>query len=304
MSRLLSSALSTAVLLLAAFAAPAMAQDIFQEGQTITVELMNGDKLTGILEDADGPRLVILHDVFGRMEIPRAAIKPSAPAPVEVVEPWSGAFDLALTGTNGNSENQNFRTSFDAKHDYEDGIDTFTLWYRRATSDGDATEEKGFGQARHEWKLTDTKWRPFVQASLETDKFTSYSSRAAVAAGAAYPCLVGDVHNLTGRVGAGVSHKYNIDDPSIDATSYEALLGFDWMWTLSKVSSFSWTTDVYPSVNEAGEFRSVSRIALDTKLDEAEAWFIRLGLDHTHDSDAGIARANDYGYYLGLGRKF
>lgn len=63
----------TVVLLLALLAAQAVAQDVFQEGQTITVELMNGDKLTGKLEDADGARLVILHDILGRLEIARAS---------------------------------------------------------------------------------------------------------------------------------------------------------------------------------------------------------------------------------------
>ena len=77
--------------LLALLALPVRAQDIFQEGKMITVELMNGDKISGILESADTNNLVIRNDILGRITIPRAATKPPAPAePVKVVEPWTG----------------------------------------------------------------------------------------------------------------------------------------------------------------------------------------------------------------------
>src|SRR5262245_14515381 len=45
-------ALPVCLLLLALLSFSAHAQDVFQEGQTITVELMNGDKLTGLLLQA------------------------------------------------------------------------------------------------------------------------------------------------------------------------------------------------------------------------------------------------------------
>lgn len=306
MCRALSAALFAGLLSLVALSASALAQDVFQEGQTITIELMNGDKLTGILLEADEPRLVIQHDVFGRMEIPRAAIKPAAPAAaIEPVAPWTGKFDVALSGAEGNTDNQNLRIGVDAKHDDEEGIDTFTGWWVRNTSDGETDAEKLFTQYRHEWKLTDTKYRPFVQASYEKDQFTDYGARSAAAAGVAYPCIDGEVHKVTSRLGAGISYKSGMDGNDVEQTNYEGLVGLDWLWKVSETQGFSLTTDVYPSLNNTPEYRSVSRAAYEIKVDPDSAWYIKLGLDHYYDSDPGEeSRSADYNYFMGVGRAF
>ena len=294
-----------ACLLLFAVSAFAAAQDVFQEGTTVTVELMNGDKVTGLLVEADEARLVILHDVFGRMDIPRAAIKPTPPAPVEPVAPWTGKFDVALSGAEGNTDNQNLRIGIDGKHETDEGIDTLAAWYNRATADGETDAEKLYSLYRHEWKLDDTKWRPFVQGSFETDKFTDYDSRTSAAVGGAYPCVEGDVHKVTSRLGGGASYKSGVDGNETESLNYEALVGMDWFWTVSPTDTFSFITDVYPSINNSPEYRSVTRLAYEIKVDPDSSWYIKLGLDHYYDSDPGDdSRSADYNYFLGLGRAF
>lgn len=298
-------ALPACLLLLALLSVSAHAQDVFQEGQTITVELMNGDKLTGLLLEADEPKLVIMHDVFGRMEIPRASIKPVAAKPVEPVAPWTGKFDLSLTGSGGNSSTQNFRAGVDTKHENDEGIDTINAWYLRNENDHEASAEKSFAQYRHEWKLTDSKYRPFVQASYERDLFVDYTSREAAAVGVSYPCIEGDVHKVTSRLGAGISYKSGNDDPDVDSTNYEALVGLDWLWTISTTKSFSFGTDIYPSINNVGDARAVSKAAYEIKVDPDSAWFIKLGIDHFYDTAPGSGTdRSDYNYYVGLGRAF
>ncbi|MHC5211277.1 MAG: DUF481 domain-containing protein [Planctomycetota bacterium] len=302
----MSRVLIPALLMLAALASPALSQDTFQEGTTITVELMNGDTITGLLLEADGARLVIQHDIFGRMEVPRASIKLSPPEPPEEPEtPWSGKYDLSLTGSGGNTETQNFRTGLEVRHDDEEALDVFTIWYLRTENDGATTAEQGFAQLRHEWKLEDSKWRPFVQGSFETDHFKDYDTRTSLAGGVAYPCIEGDVHNLTGRAGAGVSKKDGVSDPTVKETNYELLIGWDYFWTISEESAFSCVGDVYPSINESGEFRAVTKLAWETKLDEDSAWFVKLGLDTFYDSVPGAGKSStDNNYYVGLGRAF
>src|SRR5262245_18034866 len=104
-------------LLLALLALPVHAQDVFQEGKPLTVALMNGDKISGILESADTNNLVIKHDILGTITIPRAVMKPVTPPEVKPVVPWSGSFDLSLSGSEGNTDTQIFRTELDIKHD-------------------------------------------------------------------------------------------------------------------------------------------------------------------------------------------
>lgn len=308
-----------AVLLLALIAVPAAAQAPSQVGQTVTVELLNGDRLTGTLEQSDGVRMVLLHPMLGRLEIDHATIKPPPPpAPVEPVSPWSGKFDLALNATEGNAVNGSFRSQLDVKHEDDEAVDAFTIWYRRATVDHDTSEAKFFSQLRHEWKLgADTPWRTFVQATYDRDQFVDFDGRLAVAGGAAYQFRKDEEHDVVGRLGAGVSRKFGIArnvNPTpppakvktIDEdTNYEALFGLDWAWTLSALSKFTFTGDLYPSVNDSGEYRSVMRLAYETKLDADSAWFLKLGTDRFHDTEPGDGkRTSDYNYYLGLGRTF
>jgi len=294
------------VLLLVVLAGPAAAQDVFKEGTTVTIKLMNGDTLTGILEEADEAKLVIHHDILGRIEIARAAIAPTPPqAEVEPVSPWSGKFDLSLTGAEGNTDNQNFRTELAVKHDTERLLDTFDVWYRRESEDNDATEEKTFSLLRREWKVADTKWRPFVQGTYERDIFTDYDGRAAVAGGGSYQFRDDGVAKLAGRVGLGYSRKFGNDDPDVDDGAYEGLLGFDWFWNISTLSTFSLTADYYPNLSDTGEFRSITRAAYERKIDETSPWFVKVGADNFHDSEpGGDDSQNDWNYYVGLGRTF
>lgn len=298
--------LLAAFLLLATLAVSGRAQDVFQEGSTITVELQNGDKLTGILEKADQSKLVILHDILGRMEIPRAAIKPAVPKPVvEAVSPWSGSFDLSLNGSGGNTDTQTFRTGLEAKHDEAEFVDTYTAWYRRSTAGSTVDDDKGFAQMRHEWKLKDSLWRPFVQGSYDKDRFADWDSRAAVAAGVAHPLVDTPEQKVQGRLGAGVSRKFGVSDDSVEATTYEALLGLDWNWIFSETNSFNFTTDVYPGINPSGEFRAISRAYFESKVAATSPWFVKVGVDQTYDSSAGAGtESTDWNYYLGLGRHF
>ena len=293
-------------LLLALLALPVRAQDIFQEGKMITVELMNGDKISGILESADTNNLVIRNDILGRITIPRAATKPPAPPePVKVVEPWSGSFDLSLTGSEGNTDTQLVRTELDIKHDIAEGVDSFVAIFNRSTTDDKATEEKFFTQLRHEWKLQDSKWRPFVQGSYEKNQFADYDALAAAAAGAAYQFMDTPEHKVQGRIGGGLSHKYGSDDPDVDDNTVEALVGGDWTWQINELSKFFLYTDIYPAINPSGGFRSISRVSYETKVSPDSPWFVKAGVDLFHDSNAGQGTdKDDWNYYLGLGRAF
>jgi hypothetical protein len=293
-------------LLLALLAMPVHAQDVFQEGKPITVELMNGDKISGILESADSSKLIIRNDILGLLEIPRAAMKPPAPPePVKPVEPWTGSFDLSLTGSEGNTDTQLFRTELDVKHDIDSGVDSFVAIFNRSETDNTATEEKFFSQLRHEWKIADSKWRPFVQGSYERNEFTSYDALYAAAAGAAYQFMDGPVHKVQGRLGGGLSHKSGSDDPDVDDNTVEALVGGDWTWQIDDVTKFFLYTDVYPAINPSGGFRSISRMTFERLVNKESAWFIKTGVDLFHDSNAGEGTdKDDWNYYVGLGRSF
>jgi hypothetical protein len=297
--------LTVAVVLLC-LVAVGHAQDVFEEGKTITFELQNGDKLTGILEKADGPKLIVLHDILGRIELDRADVKIPAPkSEVAPIVPWSGKFDASLSGSEGNADNQTFRVGLDVKHEEEKSVDNFTTWFRRAATDDRATEEKFFAQFRHDWKLENSKWRPFWQASYEQDQFAGWDARAAAAVGAGYQFIDSKEHKLAGRLGFGANNKYGVDDPDVEELTWEALLALDWLWQISEISSLSVVQEFYPGINPSGQFRSVTRISYDMRVGPDSPWYWRLGYDSFYDSKPGDGfETRDWNYYAGIGRAF
>jgi putative salt-induced outer membrane protein YdiY len=287
----------------------ASAQTEADVGEDIVVTLENGDVLNGILREVSASEITIEHEQLGmvRLRLQDVTSAERVPEEVEPVVAWTGTFDVSASGSGGDTDTDSFRVGLDAKREDVDGIDTFTTWYRRKQDEGETTEAKGFALFRHEWKIEDSRWMPFVQGTWERDQFTSYSYRLAVTGGAGYKCLLGPEHTLTGRVGLGASKKYKSDDPDPDAEDVkpEGLVGFDYLWVINETQRFSTRMDIYPDLSETGDFRSITGLAYEVQVDPASAWLMKLGYDHFYDSDPGPGSERvNYNYYIGLSRAF
>jgi putative salt-induced outer membrane protein YdiY len=270
--------------------------------------LANGDVITGAVISEDDEFYVIQHLSLGVIKLPKLALVPPAPVvDVPVAEsvppgPWSGAFEAGITGASGNTNQENFRTAFKAQHKLDTRVIDLAFTFKRAKQEGDVTEENGLAEGRVTWPEADSPWGTFVGGSVERDIFKDYGYRVRLNAGRTYDFTDTPETWLQGRFGLGASKDIEGDDDDIRP---EGVLAIDYRHELSKTQRITASSEAYPILNDLGEFRSISRAAWESKLEDASPWIVKLGLEHRYDSDAADdVKKTDWAYFASLGYAF
>ncbi|MCB9898792.1 MAG: DUF481 domain-containing protein [Planctomycetes bacterium] len=320
------------ILASAALCGGVVAQTATDVGADITFTLTSGETFTAQLLESNLYTVRVAHPLLGELTIARASIvepvqlggvseAPANPAaaPAEeaaVVETatekkpegkqWSGAIDISANGTGGNSDTEAVRSAFSLRGEDKDTIDTLELvykWGRAQPADSSVSQtntNNKTARVRREWLLTETKWRPFAQATYEADAFTSYSSRTAVAVGAGYPVIDEENESLLFRAGLGAERKSGSTDNSWNA---EAVVGGDYRLDIDSDSRFEATVEVYPNLEEQG-YHGIANAHYVTALNpdgKGNPWNLKIGVDNKYDSDPGAGAVPwDYAWYLGL----
>lgn len=218
------------------------------------------------------------------------------------LEGWEGSVEVGLAGSDGNTDQMSFRTGINAARKTERTETKFGLSYLYAKSDGeDSANRLGIG-LRNDWLLKDSRWRLFAVAEYEHDKFQDWDHRISGFAGVGYEFIKRERTTLIGRAGIGGSQEIGGEDEGFHP---EALLGLELGHKINERQKLAASTDLYPSLDETGEFRWVNRAAWEVTVDPETNMFLRLGAEHRHDSDPGGGfKHNDLNYFLTLGWSF
>jgi hypothetical protein len=115
--------------------------------------------------------------------------------------------------------------------------------------------------------------------------------------GVGYEFLEREDFTLRGRTGASLARRSGVEDDLIP----EILLGLESSWQISAAQELRWATAFFPSLDELGEYRSVSSLEWVISLDEADGISFKLGLDNEYESNVSSdTEANDLSYYGAL----
>lgn len=303
----------------AALAITAGSTVLAQDASTIT--LSSGETMNVTVLERGADSVLVEHPLLGELSIPADALttvngEPYEPPPVEQIaaQPeeeaaasadapvWNSSFELGLSGSEGNTENLNFRTAFRTERVIED-VERFSFLsrYKIKTDNGDRSENEWYNSALQEWFLQEhPRWSIFVQGDLEYDEFQDWDVRASIFAGAGYVFIDEDDTKLRGRLGAGGSYEWGGADEEFTP---EALLGYDFEHQLNDRSRVVSTGNLYPSLSDGGEFRSYFDAAYEIDMTDDKAWSLRIGMDHKYDSQSN-ARNWDLSYYAAVVTKF
>lgn len=289
------------------------AQEAKQVGTDVTVELVNGDRITGKLIEQSASEILVDNEYLGLIRIRRDSIKPPEPPPAEVVvikSPWSGSFDLSIAGKSGNNNEQNVFSEFKARRETERTIDTYRLSYERSlaeTGSGsnkttDTTVNRKTVEARREWYLDETEWRPYLQGYVDDDTLMTFKRRYRISAGGAYPWIETDQERWVGRIGFATAK-----DRSGTETSWrpEAALGTEYFLQVNTAQSFSAGAELYPVLGDDGGYQSIARAEYRLKLVADAPWTVKIGAEQNRNSkpDPGDKK-NDLIYYFAAGFVF
>jgi hypothetical protein len=304
-----------ALMLLSTFLATATthAQEAKQVGTDVTIDLINGDRITGKLLEQSASEILIDNEYLGLIRIRRDSIKPPEPPPAEVVKiksPWSGSFDLSITGKSGNNNEQNMYSEFNARRETESTIDTYRMSYERSLAESssgsnkstDTTVNRKTAEARREWFLDETKWRPYIQGYVDDDTLMTFKRRYRISAGGAYPWIETDQERWTGRIGMATAK-----DRSGTETSWrpEAALGTEYFLQINTAQSFSAGAELYPVLDDDGGYQSITRAEYRFKLVADAPWTVKIGAEQSRNSkpDPGDKKS-DLTYYFAAGFVF
>jgi hypothetical protein len=270
-----------------------------------TIELQNGDKLSGDLVERSAERVVLDHPVLGRVEIPVEQIKPPE-APnrglfgSSFLAGWTRTFALGVSGAQGNSKNNNVLASLDLDYEDEDKRWSFDSAYRFGADDGETTDHNAYALLHRDWLLRESRWFFFANTRFDYDRFKTWTYRANGSGGIGYQFVKGELFELKGLFGPSLTKQWSESDFFV-----EALVGLDALWKISKDHSLRLTNTIYPALNDLGEFRNLSTLAWKWKLMEDPGLSLIAGVDNEYESsvESGI-KHNDVKYSTSIGIDF
>lgn len=211
---------------------------------------------------------------------------------------WKGSVDIGIDGSEGNTDNQNFRGALGLVRETEKTRLTFGSTYVLKKTDDEETDNRFEAKLRHDWLLGDSPWEIFAQGEIVIDEFKDYDYRWATAAGVGYKFIDNDKTFFIGRAGAGVSQEVGAEEDDITP---EAFLGYEYRHKLTERFGLATSGEIYPNLEDGGEFRSAIRGAIEYDLSNETDLRLKLGVEHRYESQvADGTRNSDLDYFLSL----
>ncbi|GAB4520417.1 MAG: hypothetical protein Tsb0013_24040 [Phycisphaerales bacterium] len=302
-------------------------------GAFVFVTLENDDTVRGTIVRVEGGVLTLQHEVLGDLQIqttrvvnvqrvaeerprppepepepepPAAPVIPDPAAPVTVPKPepepepgaeWSSRIEIGLNGSEGNTKRLNSQLAFRTTRVSEGTRLSFDANWRVNTNQGDRTANRLTLNARNDWDLPESQWTLFLQGGSEFDEFREFDVRVSAGAGFNYRFIENDDTRLSARIGLGFSRDLGIQD---DDAVPELITGFDFSHRLTERQRLVATGELFPDLNDTGEFRSVLSARWEYKLDAASDLSLSLGVEHRYDTQTTNDMRTDVDYFVRL----
>ena len=297
------------------------------------IRLVGGDVLRGKVVAESDASVTIDHAALGRIEVAREridAVVKSAPAQVaapaveaEVVQPaaeaavpvavlpapappppavpdgsWRFSLSLGFTGSENESQsNWDFRGAASAKRETLEDRTALTAEYYFKTANSENTDNNLLLVGLQEFLFKDSKWEAFVQGTYQYDEFQSWEQRGGFYVGPGYRILEGEPLSLRVRAGAGASYEFADSE-----WTPELLLGDELTWKIDERSKLVQGLDLYPDLEELGEFRLIVRVDYEISLSPSGDLKGTAGIRNEYDSfipPTGDS-SNDFKIYAGI----
>ena len=305
-------------------------------GTFVFITLENDDVVRGIIVRVEGGVLTLQHEVLGDLEIqttrvvsvsratvqrpqvpirpeeqlPEVPVKPpiageetepqTLPEPVVEEEPeavWNSRIEIGINGSQGNAERLNGQLAFRTTRVTEGTRLAFDTTWRVNTAEGERVANRLTLNARNDWDLPDSDWTLFLQGGSEFDEFREFDARVSAGAGFNYRFFDTEDTKFSARIGAGFSRDIGgLEENAVP----ELITGFDLSHRLTERQRFVASGELFPDLDETGEFRSVLSARWEYKLDAATDLSLAIGLEHRYDTQTVNDSRTDIDYFVRL----
>jgi hypothetical protein len=264
--------------------------------------ILTASQSLGALENVDSALTFDASEILAQDAAPAEEAPPAPEPPKGFFDGW--AFDVAigLNGSSGNTDRLSFRGGLGGERLTDDMETRLGFVYQYAEDDSRATEHRAAFDIRNDWLFKDSPWRWFAQGRAEYDQFQDWNVRLTGFTGPGYELIKNDTTLLLLR--AGIGGNQTIGGDNEDFTP-EALLGADFTHQISERQKVFLTGEIYPSLEDGGEFRGLARGGWEILVDPEMNMNLRLGFENRYDSDPGPdVDKNDLDYFIALVFKF
>ncbi|MGP1310192.1 MAG: DUF481 domain-containing protein [Phycisphaerales bacterium] len=262
---------------------------------------------------ASFPAHAALEDVTSDLTFSAAEVMQDTPAEGEAAPPapeqpkgffegWDFSVEAGLNGSTGNTERVSFRGGLGGERKTDEMETRLGFVYQYAQDDGVATEHRAALDGRNDWLFPESPWRWFAQARFEYDQFQDWNTRLSGFTGPGYELVKNDTTLILLRAGLGGNYRWGGDD---EGFTPEALAGIDIEHQISERQKIFFTGEVYPNLEDGGEFRALARGGWEILVDPEMDMTLKLGFEDRYDSNPGPGtKENDLDYFLALVFKF
>ena len=252
----------------------------------VTVDLSNGDRLSGPIVSQDDHSVTIDHPVLGHVTLPKverapSAIStpppagagvedglPSAPVLVKSVNipksppDWNGKAGLSLNYTNNTQTSINARLSGELHKKTKAQQFDLQAWYLLVTTDGEVTQSKAYVDASQNWLLKDSKWLYFLDAQYLYNSNQAWEHMLSPNGGMGYRFLDTDDYALTGKFGGGFRWEYALHkvDPQL-------FFRVDGRVNVTKRQSFNGFLQLTPAIDNFGNTQGIVQLNYSMQMD-------------------------------------
>lgn len=220
---------------------------------------------------------------------------------LDEVRRWKGEASFGLNGSEGNSTRFNTRAGWDSTRESPSNDLKLNATYAYASARGTTVEDNCLHTIRDEWKLGDSRWKPYGQYQGLYDQFQSFDYRLTLDGGVAYQLQKNDTIESQVRMGSGVVRQFGSPDESWIP---QGSLGGDWKYKINERNSLTLGYDYFPAWTDFGNFRLNTRGAWEIMVEPRWQLGLRIGFLDRYQSQAFGAKNNDLDYFCELVKKF
>jgi putative salt-induced outer membrane protein YdiY len=266
--------------------------------ETMTVELSNGDVITGEVVERTDERIVLEHPVLGRLEIPVEEVTARSLhvglLGTDFLAGWDKELSVGLSGSEGDTDEMDLLVGAD--FDYADDRRRWLLAarYELSYSDNEKDDHNAQANVLRDWLFGESRWFAFSYTTYDYDEFEAWEHRLTTGAGPGYRIIPEGKLQLDLRTGPFITYEFGDED---DARP-EYALGFFGRWDPSAGHSVRLRNVYYQTLDHL-EYRNVSALEWKLRIAFTQGWSFKLGVNNEYDSASKDSK-NDFKYYSAL----
>lgn len=302
--------------------------------EQLRLTLKNGDQVTGRLLQENDKSMILQTDYSPRLTVQKSQVTsrkslhpkddeeqntsapPDKPTPEDSSEEkkpqktdieekngltnWSGNISAGYAIQSGNSDSEEFYARLNASYK-EDFIENHILAeYLYAQSEGERTEDEALLENQINWNLTDRTYLLNIN-KIGYDNPGNIDVFFEENIGAGYKFIKNDSTVLKGEAGPG--YRYEARDGEADEEEITLRLAEIWDHQFTKNLSVHQRLELYPSIENTGEFQA--KFDLKTKYKLNDSMDLSVIIQDKYDSDPpDDTKQNDFRIQTTIGHDF